>query len=92
MTAILLDIDGVLLVSGEAINGATEAVRRLRADGHRLRFVTNNTTQSRQMLADDLRKLGFELDDRDRGISAVRRDGDRGHRRGNARAGRSGAG
>jgi HAD superfamily hydrolase (TIGR01458 family) len=63
MTAILLDIDGVLLVSGEAINGATEAVRRLRADGHRLRFVTNNTTQSRQMLAEDLRKLGFELDD-----------------------------
>ncbi len=63
MAAILLDIDGVLHVSGEAIGGAREAVRRLRADGHRLRFVTNNTTTPRSRLADELRALGFELDD-----------------------------
>ncbi|NUT56045.1 MAG: HAD family hydrolase, partial [Thermoleophilia bacterium] len=36
MAAILLDVDGVLHVSGEPIPGAVEAVNRLRADGHRL--------------------------------------------------------
>lgn len=56
-------MDGVLHVSGEPIPGAAEAVRRLRADGHRLRFVTNNTTRTRTRLAGDLRAAGIELDD-----------------------------
>jgi HAD superfamily hydrolase (TIGR01458 family) len=63
MTAILLDIDGVLHVSGEAIPGAPGAVRALREDGHRLRFVTNNTTRARATLAGELRGLGIELDE-----------------------------
>jgi HAD superfamily hydrolase (TIGR01458 family) len=63
LTAILLDIDGVLHVSGEAIPGAAEAVRKLREDGHRLRFVTNNTTRARSTLSDELRAVGVELDD-----------------------------
>jgi HAD superfamily hydrolase (TIGR01458 family) len=63
MTAILLDIDGVLHVSGEAIPGAAEAVRALRAEGHRLRFVTNNTTRARSQLAAELREIGIELDE-----------------------------
>jgi HAD superfamily hydrolase (TIGR01458 family) len=63
MAAILLDIDGVLHVSGEAVPGGAEAVRELREDGHRLRFVTNNTTRARKRLADDLRGLGIELED-----------------------------
>ena len=62
MTAILLDIDGVLHVSGEAVLGAPEAVRALREEGHRLRFVTNNTTRARGVLADELRSIGFELE------------------------------
>ena len=62
MAAILLDIDGVLHVSGEAVPGGGDAVRALRADGHRLRFVTNNTTRARERLADDLRGLGIELE------------------------------
>jgi HAD superfamily hydrolase (TIGR01458 family) len=62
MAAILLDIDGVLHVSGEAITGAGEAVRALRADGHRLRFVTNNTTRARERLAEELRGLGIGVD------------------------------
>jgi HAD superfamily hydrolase (TIGR01458 family) len=62
MTCILLDIDGVLHVSGEAIPGAVEAVGKLRADGHTLRFVTNNSTRPRDTLAEDLRGIGFELD------------------------------
>ncbi len=63
MTAILLDVDGVLHVSGEAIPGAPEAVGALRAAGHRLRFVTNNTTRARAELAAELRSLGIELEE-----------------------------
>jgi len=46
MTPVLLDLDGVLHVSGVAIPGAPEAVRRLREAGHALRFVTNNSIRS----------------------------------------------
>src|SRR5215207_5931207 len=63
MTAILLDIDGVLHVSGDPIPGAADAVRALRADGHQLRFVTNNTTRARAGLARELQAIGIELDE-----------------------------
>jgi HAD superfamily hydrolase (TIGR01458 family) len=63
MTAILLDIDGVLHVSGEAIPGAADAVGALREAGHRLRFVTNNTTRARARLAAELRALGIEVEE-----------------------------
>jgi HAD superfamily hydrolase (TIGR01458 family) len=63
MAAILLDVDGVFHVSGEPIAGGAEAVHRLRANGHRLRFVTNNTTRARAALAEELRGMGVELDD-----------------------------
>ena len=63
MAAILLDVDGVLHVSGEPIPGAAEAVAALRRDGHRLRFVTNTTTRSQAQLARELRGQGFELED-----------------------------
>ena len=63
MAAILLDVDGVFHVSGDAIPGGGDTCRRLRAAGHRLRFVTNNTTRSRAELANELRRLGVELDD-----------------------------
>jgi HAD superfamily hydrolase (TIGR01458 family) len=63
MAAILLDIDGVLHVSGKAIPGAPEAVQRLRAEGHRIRFVTNNTTRARAQLTAELRAIGIELEE-----------------------------
>jgi HAD superfamily hydrolase (TIGR01458 family) len=63
MSAILLDVDGVLHVSGEPIPGAVEAVARLRSVGHRLRFVTNNSTRARATLAEELRAMGFALED-----------------------------
>ena len=65
MTAILLDIDGVLHVSGQAVPGAPEAVQALRDEGHRLRFVTNNTTRARRVLAEELQSIGFDLDGED---------------------------
>jgi HAD superfamily hydrolase (TIGR01458 family) len=63
MAAILLDVDGVLHVSGAPIAGAPAAVRRLRADGHRIRFVTNSTTRSRAQIGEQLRTMGIEVDD-----------------------------
>jgi HAD superfamily hydrolase (TIGR01458 family) len=63
MAAILVDIDGVLHVSGEPIPGAAEGVERLRADGHVLRFVTNNTTRARARLAEELRAIGVPIEE-----------------------------
>jgi HAD superfamily hydrolase (TIGR01458 family) len=62
MAAILVDVDGVLHVSGAPIAGAATAVRRLRDDGHRLRFVTNSTTTSRAQLVEQLCAMGIELE------------------------------
>ena len=63
MAAILLDVDGVLQVSGAPISGAAFAVRKLREQGHRLRFVSNSTTRPRAQLAAELREMGIELED-----------------------------
>jgi HAD superfamily hydrolase (TIGR01458 family) len=63
MAAILLDVDGVFHVSGQPIIGGADAVRRLRAGGHRIRFVTNNTTRTRAQQAEELRAMGLELED-----------------------------
>lgn len=63
MAAILLDVDGVFHVSGHPIAGGAEAVRRLREEGHRIRFVTNTTTRSRAMLVADLRAMGIDADE-----------------------------
>src|SRR5262249_53817676 len=43
VSAVLLDVDGVLHISGRPIDGAARAVQRLREDGNRVRFLTNNT-------------------------------------------------
>ncbi len=61
MACILLDVDGVLHVSGDPIPGAQDAVARLRAAGHTLRFVTNNSTRPRAQLTGELAELGFAL-------------------------------
>ncbi|MGH3066384.1 MAG: HAD-IIA family hydrolase [Gaiellaceae bacterium] len=63
MACILLDIDGVLHVSGEPIPGAVDAVAELREAGHFLRFVSNNSTRPRARLAQELRGMGFTLED-----------------------------
>jgi HAD superfamily hydrolase (TIGR01458 family) len=63
MAAILLDVDGVLHVSWREVPGARIAVQRLREAGHRLRFVTNNTTRPRRDLVIELGRLGFEVEE-----------------------------
>jgi HAD superfamily hydrolase (TIGR01458 family) len=63
MAAILLDIEGVLHISWELIPGAPEAVEKLRKAGHRVRFVTNNTTRPRRELALELRDHGVRIEE-----------------------------
>ena len=63
MAGILIDVDGVLQVSGEPIAGAGDAIDRLRANGHRLRIVTNATTRSRAQLAETLRSHEINVGD-----------------------------
>src|SRR3954452_12290209 len=63
MAAILLHVDGVLHVSGAPIAGAPSAVKRLRDNGHRIRFVTNSTTKSRAQLAEQLRAMNIAVED-----------------------------
>jgi HAD superfamily hydrolase (TIGR01458 family) len=58
---LLLDIDGVLYVEDEPVLGAVAAVRRLRAAGRTLRFVTNTTSRSRAATLAKLARLGFTV-------------------------------
>ncbi len=63
--ALLLDIDGVLVVSWKALPGAVEALRSIRAQGTSVRFLTNTTSRPRSSVVAALRTAGFELSDRD---------------------------
>jgi HAD superfamily hydrolase (TIGR01458 family) len=58
---LLLDIDGVLAVSWEALPGAVDALKQLRGDGVPLRLITNTTTKTRSDLAATLRESGFDV-------------------------------
>jgi len=58
---VLLDIDGVLYVGDEPIDGAHEALGELRELAAGLRFVTNTTSRSRRQVCEHLSELGFEI-------------------------------
>jgi phospholysine phosphohistidine inorganic pyrophosphate phosphatase len=59
----LLDIDGVLYVGDEPIDGAHQALAELRELGAGLRLVTNTTSRSRRQVCEHLRELGFEVEE-----------------------------
>jgi HAD superfamily hydrolase (TIGR01458 family) len=59
---LLLDIDGVLAVSWEPIDGAVEALEKIRATGVPFRMITNTTTHTRAGLAETLRQAGFAVE------------------------------
>ena len=63
LTAVLLDIDGVLVESWEPIDGAVGAVAALREDGYGVRFLTNTTSRTRAAIADALRDAGIDVGD-----------------------------
>ena len=61
ITAVLLDLDGVLYVEDEPIPGAVEAIAALRAQGLRVRFVTNTTSRPRREILARLERLGIRV-------------------------------
>jgi phospholysine phosphohistidine inorganic pyrophosphate phosphatase len=64
-SGLLIDIDGVLHVGGEVIDGARETLAALRARGMPFRLVTNTTSRSRRLVVDGLRALSFDVSESD---------------------------
>ena len=60
---LLLDVDGVLVVSWQPVPGAVRAFDALRAVGVPMRLLTNTTSRSRADMARALRRAGFEVAD-----------------------------
>jgi glycerol-1-phosphatase len=56
----LFDLDGVLYRGDQPIDGAAEAVRRLRDRGKGLAFVTNNSSRTPAEVVERLRSAGVE--------------------------------
>jgi glycerol 3-phosphatase-2 len=61
----VLDLDGVVWLSGRPIPGVDEAVARLRGAGRRVLFATNNSTPTRAELKKRLAHCGITADDGD---------------------------
>jgi HAD superfamily hydrolase (TIGR01458 family) len=81
--AVLLDIDGVLHVGDEVIDGAPQALEELRECSAGVRLVTNTTSKSRRLIVEQLQGLGFDVSARDvltPAALAVRHCRERGHR------------
>lgn len=58
---VLFDLDGVLYVGANVIDGAIEAIKTIRSAGYRCRFATNTSTLSMASLQGKLQKLGFVI-------------------------------
>lgn len=63
--AALFDLDGVIYLGPNAIDGVQEAVRALRARGTRLGYVTNNAARTPGAVAAHLRELGLPAEEAD---------------------------
>lgn len=59
ITYLLTDCDGVLWTGNDAIPGSADALSALRKHGKKVRYVTNNSTKSRQGYVDKCKQLGF---------------------------------
>lgn len=61
MKAFLIDLDGVLYVDKNPIEGAKETIALLEEKGYRYRFVSNTTSKCRATLSKFLSGMGFEI-------------------------------
>lgn len=61
--AFLLDMDGVIYIEDDPIDGSLEAVRSLREEGRELIFLTNNSTKTRGEYKEKLSGFGLEVDE-----------------------------
>jgi len=58
---LLLDLDGVLVVSWKPIDGAIDTIALFRERGIPIRIMTNTTSHSRADLSEELRGSGFDI-------------------------------
>lgn len=56
----IFDLDGTLYRGTEVVPHAPEVVRELRASGALIRFLTNNSGQTRSFFCDKLSRMGYE--------------------------------
>jgi HAD superfamily hydrolase (TIGR01450 family) len=57
--AVILDLDGVVWLVDRPIEGSPEAVARIKAAGHRVLFLTNNSNPTVEALVAKLRGMGI---------------------------------
>ncbi|MEB3185078.1 MAG: TIGR01458 family HAD-type hydrolase [Cyanobacteriota bacterium] len=60
--ALLLDLQGVLVDNGVALDGAVDTVTEARRRGVPIRLLTNTATRHHEQLLQELRTLGFALE------------------------------
>jgi HAD superfamily hydrolase (TIGR01450 family) len=59
---LLLDLDGVVYRGKAAIPNAVETLQRLRGDGLRIGYITNNASRRPDTVADQLRGFGLDVE------------------------------
>jgi len=59
---LLVDLDGVVYLADDPIPGAAEALDKVRADGRRVVFVTNNASRTPEQVAAALQAMGVHAD------------------------------
>jgi len=75
MTALMIDLSGTIHIENQAVEGAVEAVDRLKARGIPHLFVTNTTKESQSSLHQRLKNMNFliEKDEIFSSLSAAKR-------------------
>lgn len=66
----VFDLDGVLWRGESVVPGAPEAIARLRSQGKRLYFLTNNSSQPRSVYVEKLTRLGMPAQESEIATSA----------------------
>lgn len=62
IAAVLIDLSGTIHIDDTVIPGAIEALKRLRATNVKIKFVTNTTKESKHVLHERLKRIGFGID------------------------------
>jgi HAD superfamily hydrolase (TIGR01458 family) len=65
LSGVLIDVDGVLVVSWDPLPGAAECLAWLRESGFRFRLVTNSSSKTRREIAESLDRVGMPVDPAD---------------------------
>lgn len=62
IAAVLIDLSGTIHIEDAVIPGAIDALKRLRETNVKIKFVTNTTKESKRVLHERLKRIGFGID------------------------------